>query len=121
MQKVTYATKVISLGVIGKAVLMGTLVTLLAATSFTQSIILVLVSATATGIFGVLIVTIQVHSERVLHSRMDRLEESTQIAVTQAKKEVTSTVQEQVTQAKEEVITKAIPENGWDGTERRTQ
>lgn len=115
-----FAAKVIIPGVFAKAVLMATLVTILAVTSFVQSVILVLVSATATGIFGILIVIIQIHSERGLHERMDKLEETTQVAVTQAKEEVTSTVQEQVTQAKDEVITKATPE-GWDGTERRKE
>lgn len=102
----SFATKVIVPGVVGKAVLMGTLVSVLAVTSFGKSLILVLVSATATGIFGILIVLIQVHSERAIHKRMDKLEESTQTAVTQAKDEVTSktdeavaTVTQQITEA----------------------
>lgn len=69
-----YGAKVISLAVALKAVLMASVVTLLASTTFGQSLILVLVSATATGIFGVLIVLIQVRSERNLHARLDTLE-----------------------------------------------
>lgn len=70
----SYASKVISAGVMVKAVLMGVLVEVLAVGSFTRSIILVLVSATATGIFGLLIVLVQVHVERGLHRRMDGIE-----------------------------------------------
>jgi hypothetical protein len=72
--KMSYAAKVITAGVMLKAVVMGTLVSLLAVTAFTQSIILVLVSATATGIFGLLIVLVQTHSEARLHQRINDLE-----------------------------------------------
>lgn len=72
--KMPYAGKIMTIGVLLKAVVMGSLVTLLATTSFVQSIILVLVSATATGIFGLLIVLIQVHSERNIHDRLDKVE-----------------------------------------------
>jgi Flp pilus assembly protein TadB len=70
-----FAAKVIGPAVALKAILMGVLVTLLAAAGFVQSLILVLVSATATGIFGIVIVVIQTHSERNLHRRLDTLEE----------------------------------------------
>jgi len=71
---VSYAGKLITAGVIVKAVLMGTLVGLLAASDFLDSLALVLVSATATGVFGILIVLIQVKAERGLHERMDKIE-----------------------------------------------
>jgi hypothetical protein len=70
----SYAAKVVTLGVMFKAIVMGLLVSLLAVTAFDRSIILVLVSATATGIFGILIVLIQTHSEARLHMRIDALE-----------------------------------------------
>lgn len=75
--KMPFAAKAISLGVIGKAILMGTLVSVLAVTSFTQSIILVLVSACATGVFGLIIVLIQTHAEKEMHRRLDGLERKT--------------------------------------------
>jgi hypothetical protein len=64
----------ITAGVIGKAILIGVLVEVLALTSFTRSIILVLVSAAATGIFGIIIVVVQTHAEANLHRRIDALE-----------------------------------------------
>jgi len=57
---------------------MATVVSLLAATAFWQSLVLVIVSATATGIFGILIVIIQTHSEKAIHARLDQLERQTQ-------------------------------------------
>jgi ABC-type bacteriocin/lantibiotic exporter with double-glycine peptidase domain len=77
----SFASKVITGGVFAKAILMGTLVTIIAATSFYQSVILVLVSATATGIFGILIVIIQTHSERAIHARIDALDSKADTAV----------------------------------------
>lgn len=91
-----FAAKVIIPGVIGKAVLMATLVTVLAITSFAQSIILVLVSATATGLFGILIVIIQVHSERSIHNRIDRLEDVTQKQTDDAVKKVSQQITEAI-------------------------
>lgn len=73
--RVSHGAKVIGAGVIAKAVLMGVLVTVLAVEPFLESLALVLVSACATGIFGLVIVLVQVHAERELHGRMDRLEE----------------------------------------------
>ncbi len=73
--RLSYAAKVISAGVAVKAVLMGVLVSILAVTSFTKSIVLVLVSALATGVFGVMIVLKKAHAERSLHVRLDRLED----------------------------------------------
>jgi hypothetical protein len=77
----SFASKVVTGGVAAKALLMGTLVTILGATSFGQSVLLVLVSATATGIFGILIVLIQVHSEKALHERINDLENKANEAV----------------------------------------
>lgn len=74
--RVSYGAKVITAGVLLKAVLMGTLVSLLAVAGFEASLILVLVSACATGVFGILIVLIQTHSEKGLHERMERLEQT---------------------------------------------
>lgn len=73
-RKMPYPAKIMTIGVLFKAVVMGTLVTILAATSFAQSIILVLVSATATGIFGMVIVLIQARSERGIHDRISDVE-----------------------------------------------
>lgn len=73
-RKMPYPAKIMATGVVFKAVIMATLVTVIAATTFIQSIILVLVSATATGIFGLVIVLIQVHSERGLHERINKME-----------------------------------------------
>lgn len=70
----SYAAKVVTLGVMLKAIIMGTLVSLLAVSAFGKSIILVLVSATATGIFGILIVLIQTHSEARIHERLTAVE-----------------------------------------------
>lgn len=74
-KRMPFAAKVIAPAVAIKALLMGVLVTVLAAAGFVQSLILVLVSATATGVFGIVIVVIQTHSERNLHHRMDVLED----------------------------------------------
>lgn len=70
----SFASKMIASGVLFKALLMGILVSLLAVTSFEKSVALVLVSASATGIFGIIIVLIQTHSEARLHKRIDLLE-----------------------------------------------
>lgn len=79
-RKVSYGAKLITAGVAAKAVLMGVLVSLLAVAPFVESIVLVLVSACATGIFGLIIVLVQVRAERELHGRMDRLEEKADTA-----------------------------------------
>jgi cytochrome c biogenesis protein CcdA len=71
----SYAAKVMALGVGIKAVIMGTVVTILAATTFLQSVLLVLISATATGVFGLVIVLIQNHAEQRFHRRIDYLEQ----------------------------------------------
>ncbi len=71
-----YAAKVMALGVFIKAILMVAVVTTVAATTFGQSLILVLVSACATGVFALLVVLIQTRSDRRLHERLDRLETS---------------------------------------------
>lgn len=77
-----FAAKMVTAGIMGKAVLMATAVSVLVASAtFAESLILVIVSATATGIFGLLIVFVQVHSERNLHERIDRLEETAGHAV----------------------------------------
>jgi divalent metal cation (Fe/Co/Zn/Cd) transporter len=80
----SFSAKLISAGVIGKAILMGVLVSVLAVTSFEKSIILVLVSACATGIFGIIIVLIQTHAEAGLHQRIDSLEGKTDALDTKA-------------------------------------
>jgi hypothetical protein len=72
--QLSFATKMITTGVLIKAVLMGAAVSLLAVTSFEKSVALVLISASATGIFGIIIVLIQTHSEARLHDRIDHLE-----------------------------------------------
>lgn len=54
---------------------MASIVTLLAATSFVQSIILVLVSATATGIFGIIIVLIQMKADAGIHARINEIQD----------------------------------------------
>lgn len=74
LRRVSYGAKVITAGVALKAALMGTLVSVLAVAPFVESLVLVLVSAAATGVFAVLVVLIQVHSERNLHERLDWLE-----------------------------------------------
>lgn len=73
-----------AVGVTLKALLMTSVVLLLGATTFLESLALVLVSATATGVFGLLIVLIQVRSERSLHKRMDTLEVKATDAATKA-------------------------------------
>lgn len=100
-----YAAKVMGIGVMFKAIVMGTLVSILAVTSFVQSVVLVLVSATATGIFGLIIVLIQVHSERALHERMDRVE--TQI---NTKSDEIQVKQDTVIQKTDEIATQVAPE-----------
>ncbi len=75
MRRASYAAKVMSLGVFAKAVLMASVVTIVGATTFGESLILVLVSASATGVFALLVVLIQVRAERSLHARIDALEE----------------------------------------------
>lgn len=94
----SFPARVITGAVFLKALTMGILVSLLGATTFVQSILLVLVSATATGIFGILIVVIQVHSERSLHYRMDHLEERATEIVTKSDivKEQTQVIAEKV-------------------------
>lgn len=63
-----------AIGVTFKAILMAGIVTLLAATSFAQSVILVLISATATGIFGIVIVIIQMKSDKGIHDRINEIQ-----------------------------------------------
>jgi hypothetical protein len=70
----SYGAKVMVIGVSVKAVLMSAVVTVLAATSFQQSLILVIVSATATGVFALLAVIIQTHSAQGMYERLERLE-----------------------------------------------
>lgn len=84
----SFAGKIVTLGVIAKALVMGIMVSLLAVTSFEKSIVLVVVSATATGIFGILIVLIQIHSERAIHRRIDSLEIKTEEAKEEVKAQV---------------------------------
>lgn len=88
--EVSFAAKVITLGVVFKALLMGIIVEVLALTSFQRSIILVLVSATATGIFGILIVLIQVHSEKQIHDRIDQVQEQIDIKSDEIKQQATT-------------------------------
>jgi low affinity Fe/Cu permease len=83
--RVSYAAKLISAGVAVKAVLMGVLVSIVAAsTTFTESIVLVLVSALATGAFGIIIVLVQTHAERAMHKRLDNLEAKADTAADRA-------------------------------------
>lgn len=72
--KVSFAGKVITAGVVTKGIIMGSLISILAIADFTESLILVIVSATVTGIFGLLICLIQVRAEKGIHTRMDFLE-----------------------------------------------
>lgn len=69
---------------------MAGIVTLLGVTPFEQSLILILVSASATGVFGLIIVLIQVHSEKALHERMDTLEGKADNVVTTTDKIATA-------------------------------
>lgn len=69
----SYGAKLVTAAVGAKAVLMSAVVTVLGATTFLQSLALVLVSATATGVFGAVIVIVQARAERALHDRMDTL------------------------------------------------
>lgn len=115
----SFASKVIAGGVFVKALIMGILVALLATTTFERSIVLVLVSATATGFFGILIVLIQVHSERNIHRRIDALETTTTDVVTQAKDEVTTKTDEAVTQVSQQISEAVSPSEPWNGEERR--
>lgn len=73
---------------------MASIVEILGVSSFGKSIILVLVSATATGIFGLLIVLIQTHAEKGLHERMDKIEDR----VTEAKQEVIAETAKTITE-----------------------
>lgn len=95
--QIPYAAKVMSIGVVFKAIVMSTLVTVLAATTFGQSIILVLVSATATGIFGLIIVLIQVKSEQHLHDRVNQMEKQINVKANQ----ITAKTEEAVQATKE--------------------
>lgn len=97
--KSSYGAKVLAAGVAAKAVVMSALVTLLAATAFWQSLVLVIVSAVATGIFALLVVLIQTHSERELHGRIDRLEQRTVTKVEKKIDEQTKTIVEHVSTA----------------------
>lgn len=92
-----YAAKVIGLGVVAKAVVITTVIMILGATTFTQSVILVVISATTTGIFGLLIVLIQTRADRETHRKLDHVESTTQESITQAKDEVTETITSAVT------------------------
>lgn len=92
----SYSAKVLTAGVTVKAVLMSALVTLLAATAFWQSVVLVAVSAAITGVFAVLVVVVQVHAEKALHSRLDRLEDRTRTTVERRLEEQTKTIVESV-------------------------
>lgn len=92
----SYGAKVLAVGVTVKAVLMAAILTLLADAAFWQSIVIALVSATATGVFAVLVVVIQIHSERTLHDRIDRLERQTKTAVQTKLDEQTRTIVETV-------------------------
>jgi hypothetical protein len=78
----SFASKAVSAGVAAKALLMGALVSLLGATTFADSIVLVLVSATATGVFGIIIVLIQTHSDAAVHRRLDELQARAETAAT---------------------------------------
>lgn len=86
---------------------MGTLVSVLAITAFTQSIILVLVSATATGIFGLIICLIQTHSEARLHERLDHLESRATEVV--EKTEQVQTTTDQVSAKADEIAQAVTP------------
>jgi hypothetical protein len=96
----SYAAKVITAGVMVKAVLMATVVELLAIGGFGRSIILVLVSATATGIFGLIIVLVQTHAEAGLHQRLDSLERQ----VDQKASEINVTTETAAAQAAQSVV-----------------
>jgi hypothetical protein len=96
----TYAAKVMGIGVAFKAVIMATVVSFLAAetnTTFAQAVFLVLISATATGIFGLIIVLIQTHAEKGLHQRIDYLE--TKANVIDSTTQQTKTTTEEVASA----------------------
>jgi len=94
--RLNYGAKVLAIGVTVKAVLMSLMVTLLAATAFWQSLVLVVVSAAVTGIFAVLVVVVQANAERSLRARLDRLEHRTVATVQQSLEQQTKAIVESV-------------------------
>ncbi len=96
MTRLNYGAKVLAIGVTVKAVLMSLMVTLLAATAFWQSLVLVVVSAAVTGIFAVLVVVVQANAERSLRARLDRLEHRTVATVQQSLEQQTKAIVESV-------------------------
>lgn len=95
----SYGAKMMAAGVGVKAVVMAGVVTLLAATTFWESVVLVLISAIATGCFAIVVVMVQARSERSLHDRLDRLERQTTVSVARKLEEQTKTIVESVEQA----------------------
>lgn len=98
--QMSYAAKVVTVGVMLKAIVMGTLVSLLAVSAFGKSLILVVVSATATGIFGILIVLIQTHSEARIHERLNAVEDQ----INTKSEEIQTKQDEAATKAAEQVV-----------------
>lgn len=67
--------KAVGVAVLGKAVVM-TVVAVAVTTSFIDSLILVVVSATLTGLFTVLVSRMTIQENRRLHDRLDDLEKN---------------------------------------------
>ena len=83
---------------------MGAAVTVLASVvPFWESVLLVLISATATGLFGILIVYVQARSEAQIHYRLEKLEEKGTSIENKADRivEKTDTIQSVVTSSEE--------------------
>lgn len=96
MRHLSFQSKMVTAGVMGKALLMGILVSLLAFSSFEKSVILVLVSATATGIFGIIIVIVQSHFAREIHDRIDAMEDRTKQTVVETTGAAVASVSAQI-------------------------
>lgn len=110
--KMSYATKVVTLGVSLKAILMGVAVSLLAVTAFEKSIILILISASATGIFGILIVLIQTRSEARIHERLNTVENQINIKTAQIQHKQDIAAEKVAEKVTEVISTKEHEDNG---------
>ena len=93
MMHVGFAGKVMGLGVIVKAILMVAVVTTIGATTFGESLVLVIVSACATGAFALLVVLIQTHSEQRIHERIDKLEAAQKRELAAQTREISTVVE----------------------------
>jgi hypothetical protein len=102
----SYSARLVAAAVAAKAALMGVLVSILASSApFAEAVVLVLISAAATGVFGIVIVLVQTHAEAAMHRRLDKLEEQAGTAAQAA------TVAAEKTQQ----IVEAVTPNGANG------